>query len=122
MPRPGIATPDSYASTTAWTRSRSPSFISMRATWVLTVVSLTISSAAISALESPRATHLNTSSSRAVSSSRPGGGAGGVGDAVFAQLTRVEADELDLSVGDIVWLRPPVGGLADAEEAVPEAA
>ena len=44
------------------------------------------------------------------------------GDAVFAQLTRTEADELDLSVGDIVWLRPPVGGLTDAEEAVPEAA
>src|SRR4051812_1341766 len=44
------------------------------------------------------------------------------GDAVFAQLTRTEADELDLSVGDIVWLRPPVGGLVDAEEAVPEAA
>src|SRR3954454_23945404 len=44
------------------------------------------------------------------------------GDAVFAQLTRTEADELDLSVGDIVWLQPPVGGLADAEEAVPEAA
>ena len=30
----------------------------MRATWVLTVVSLTISSPAISALESPRATQL----------------------------------------------------------------
>jgi len=44
------------------------------------------------------------------------------GDAVFAQLTRTEADQLDLNVGDIVWLRPPVGGLADAEEAVPEAA
>jgi hypothetical protein len=40
----------------------------------LTVVSLTISSAAISAFESPRATSLNTSSSRAVSSSSPLGG------------------------------------------------
>ena len=73
--------PDSYASTTAWTRSRRPSFISSRATWVLTVVSETISSAAISALERPRATQRKTSSSRAVSSSRPGGGAGGVGEA-----------------------------------------
>ena len=45
------------------------------------VVSLTISSAAISALDSPRATSRKTSSSRAVSSSRPGVGAGGVGDA-----------------------------------------
>ena len=51
-----------------------PSFMSTRATWVLTVVSLTISSAAISAFESPRATSLKTSSSRAVSSSIPFGG------------------------------------------------
>src|SRR3954466_6168969 len=48
--------------------------MSMRATWVLTVVSETMSSAAISAFDSPRATSLKTSSSRAVSSSRPGGG------------------------------------------------
>ena len=56
----------------------------MRATWVLTVVSETISSAAISAFESPRATSLKTSSSRAVSSSRPGrrraGGRAGLGE------------------------------------------
>ena len=45
-----------------------------RATCVLTVVSLTNSSAAISALDSPRAISRKTSSSRAVSSSRPGGG------------------------------------------------
>src|SRR4051812_43945795 len=44
------------------------------------------------------------------------------GDAVFAQLTRTEAEELDLSTGDIVWLRPPAGGLAATEEALPEAA
>src|ERR1700733_9073971 len=79
--RPGIAIPDSYASTTAWTRSRSPSFISNRATCVFTVVSETISSDAISALDRPRATQRKTSSSRAVSSSSPGGGAGGVGAA-----------------------------------------
>ncbi len=45
------------------------------------MVSLTTSSDAISALESPRATQRKTSSSRAVSSSRPFGGAGGVGEA-----------------------------------------
>jgi hypothetical protein len=42
----------------------------MRATCVFTVVSLTTSSLAISAFESPRAISLKTSSSRAVSSSR----------------------------------------------------
>jgi sulfate transport system ATP-binding protein len=33
------------------------------------------------------------------------------GEPVFAQLTRVEAEELDLAVGDIVWLRT-AGGTA----------
>jgi sulfate transport system ATP-binding protein len=33
------------------------------------------------------------------------------GEPVFAQLTRTEAEELDLSGGDIVWLRKAVGGL-----------
>ena len=47
--------PDSYASTTAWTRSRRPSLASRLLTWVLTVCSVTNSSAAISALDSPRA-------------------------------------------------------------------
>src|SRR3954452_17849933 len=56
--------------------------MSTRATWVLTVVSETTSSSAISALESPRARSLNTSSSRAVSSSRPRGGSAGVGAAL----------------------------------------
>jgi sulfate transport system ATP-binding protein len=32
------------------------------------------------------------------------------GAAVSAQLTRAEADELELSSGDIVWLRPAVSG------------
>ena len=39
------------------------------------------------------------------------------GGTVFAQLTRTEAEELDLNPGDIVWLRPPAGGLAAIEEA-----
>ena len=43
-------------------------------TWVLTVVSDTISSAAISALDMPRAISCSTSSSRGVSSSNDGGG------------------------------------------------
>jgi len=42
-----------YARTTAWTRSRSPSLRSIRATWVLTVASLSTSSAASSALLRP---------------------------------------------------------------------
>ena len=48
----------------------------MLATWVLIVCSLTTSSAAISALESPRATSRSTSSSRGVSSSSAAGGSG----------------------------------------------
>ena len=53
------------------------SFVRMRVTWVLTVVSLTKSAWAISPLESPRARSLRTSSSRAVSSDEVGGCAGG---------------------------------------------
>jgi sulfate/thiosulfate transport system ATP-binding protein len=34
------------------------------------------------------------------------------GEPVFAQLTRTEAEELDLTPGDIVWLRTPAGGTA----------
>jgi sulfate transport system ATP-binding protein len=34
------------------------------------------------------------------------------GEPVFAQLTRTEAEELDLAGGDIVWLRTAAGGLA----------
>ena len=33
------------------------------------------------------------------------------GEPVFAQLTRTEAETLDLASGDIVWLRKSVGGL-----------
>ena len=33
------------------------------------------------------------------------------GEPVFAQLTRTEAEELDLATGDIVWLRT-AGGTA----------
>jgi sulfate transport system ATP-binding protein len=33
------------------------------------------------------------------------------GEPVFAQLTRTEAEELDLADGDIVWLRTAAGGL-----------
>ena len=55
----------------------------MRATCVFTVVSLTTSSAAISALDRPRAMSRKTSSSRAVSSSKArGGGAGSDGRAL----------------------------------------
>ena len=31
------------------------------------------------------------------------------GEPVFAQLTRTEAEELDLATGDIVWLRTAGG-------------
>src|SRR6185369_6672603 len=46
--------PDSYANTTAWTRSRRPSFESTLDTWLLTVASPTTSRAAISVLARPR--------------------------------------------------------------------
>ena len=63
---PGRTSPNSYAVTTAWTRSRRPSLASTRATCVLTVSMLTKSSPAISALESPRLTRTSTSRSRSV--------------------------------------------------------
>ena len=63
----GTTTPFSYDHTTAWTRSRRSSFIRIRATWVLTVLSSTTRSAAISALDSPWATRRRTSRSRGVS-------------------------------------------------------
>src|SRR5207245_1070487 len=66
---PGWTRPDSYARTTACTRSRRSSFVRVCPTCVLTVVSLTNSSFAISPFESPRAISFRTSSSRAVSSS-----------------------------------------------------
>src|SRR5690606_11428804 len=72
---PGLLRPVSYAYTTACTRSRSPSFARTFPTCVFTVVSLTTSSAAISAFDSPRATCASTSRSRSVSVSSPGGGA-----------------------------------------------
>ena len=75
----------------------------MRATWVLTVVSLTTSSAAISALESPRATSLKTSSSRAVSSSRPGGASGMAGATSANSSIRrrvIDGREQRLAAGD----------------------
>ena len=56
-------------------RSRRPSFASTCATCVLTVCSLTTSSAAISAFERPRASSRSTSASRSVSASSAGGGA-----------------------------------------------
>ena len=65
--------------TTACTRSRTPSFASIRATCVLTVVSPTTSSAAISTLASPRAIERSTSCSRSVSSRRRSGAAPAAG-------------------------------------------
>jgi sulfate transport system ATP-binding protein len=44
------------------------------------------------------------------------------GDPVFAQLTRTEAEQLDLSAGDIVWLRTAAGGSLSAAPEDPGAA
>ena len=65
-----------YARTTAWTRSRSPSFWRTCVTWVFTVVSLMKSSCPISAFDRPRATSRRTSRSRALRSSSSLGGVG----------------------------------------------
>ena len=54
-----------YAAVTAWARSRRPSLIRMRLTWVFTVVSAMVKNSAISALERPWATNRSTSRSRA---------------------------------------------------------
>ena len=62
-------------STTAWTRSRRPSFRSTADTCVFTVASLSTSRSAISAFESASATSRSTSTSRSVSSSRSAAGA-----------------------------------------------
>ena len=59
---PGSMIPHSYAKTTTCTRSRSPSFERIRATWVLTVPSLTNAISAISAFDRPWATSLRISS------------------------------------------------------------
>ena len=53
---PGTTRPVSYAVTTACVRSRSPSFVSIRLTWDLTVSSATWSRPEISAFDSPRPT------------------------------------------------------------------
>jgi hypothetical protein len=69
-------------------RSRSPSFISTRATWVFTVASPTPRSVAISAFDRPRASNRSTSVSRGVSSASSGGAAG-PGRPAKAEITRV---------------------------------
>src|SRR5581483_1897755 len=74
---PGRMSPDSYAKTTAWIRSRQLIFESTLATCDLTVDGSTTSSAAISAFERPRASRTRTSRSRAVSSPRDGASVGG---------------------------------------------
>jgi hypothetical protein len=61
---------------TAWTRSRTPSFCRILATWVLAVASLTTSSRQISGLDRPRMSRSSTSRSRGVSSPTAGGTAG----------------------------------------------
>jgi sulfate transport system ATP-binding protein len=44
------------------------------------------------------------------------------GEELTAQVTRGEAEELELSEGDIVWVRPPSSGLSAPEEPVVNAA
>lgn len=58
---PRATSPDSYAASTAWVRSRSPSLPSTRLTWVLTVSSGTTNRWAISALDRPVAIRRSTS-------------------------------------------------------------
>src|SRR5690606_17791816 len=88
---PGRTRPDSYAVTTAWTRSRAPSLASTRPTWVLTVASATNSSVAISVLERPRAMSTSTSRSRSV---RLSSTAGGVRSASGSTLARCPMSRL----------------------------
>ena len=80
--------------------------MSTRATWVLTVVSLTTSSAAISALESPRATSRKTSSSRGGELVEPGGGAalGGRGVANSSISRRVIEGASSASPAATMWM------------------
>src|SRR5687767_5844126 len=75
-PAPGSTSPDSYARTTACTRSRRASFMSTCATWLLTVVSDMYNASAISALLSPRAIAWKTSISRSVNWPQPCGAGG----------------------------------------------
>src|SRR5262249_28004348 len=72
---PADTRPVSYASTTAWTRSRRPSLVKTLATWVFTVASLSVRAVAISALLMACATKSRTSRSRGVSAARSQPGA-----------------------------------------------
>lgn len=65
--------PCSYAYTTACTRSRSRSLVSIRATCAFTVASLTYRRAAISAFDRPPEMRCSTSSSRSVRLATSGG-------------------------------------------------
>src|SRR5690606_25499119 len=60
--------PDWWANTTSCARSRAPSLIIARLTWVRAVAGLSTSSEAISSLDRPRPTSATTSRSRAVRS------------------------------------------------------
>jgi hypothetical protein len=64
---PATTRPDSYARTTAWTRSRRPSFARRLLMCVLTVCSVICNSPAISTLDSPRARARKVSVSRRLS-------------------------------------------------------
>jgi Predicted integral membrane protein (DUF2269) len=88
-----VTRPDSYASTTAWTRSRSPSLPSTCVTWVLTVVSLRTSAPAISAFDMPRASRRRTSVRRAVLTAHIIASVGLLGDsaALLAMSVRAAA-------------------------------
>ena len=68
--------------TTSWARSRAPSFISTRLTWVLAVVWLMCAVRTISSLDIPAATRVSTSRSRRehVEFARQPGGHGQGGD------------------------------------------
>lgn len=61
---PGRSSPDSWARTTSWARSRSPRLPRRLPTWVLMVLSARQSTAPISVLDMPRPTRRSTSSSR----------------------------------------------------------
>src|SRR5690606_17363657 len=66
---PGLTSADSYATITAWARSRTCSLANRLVTWFLTVEGETPSSAASSALDRPRAIQVRISRSRSVSAS-----------------------------------------------------
>src|SRR5215472_676714 len=73
---PGVTRPVSYATTTAWARSRRLSLARMRPTWVLVVCSAMTSVPLISVLDRPRAISRSTSVSRRVSAPSVGGDGG----------------------------------------------